>query len=45
MGSCTNEGRYYHYSYSAVRGHDRIVPVDIYAPGCLPTAEVLLYGV
>jgi len=41
MGSCG----YYHYSYSVVRGCDRIVPVDIYVPGCPPTAEALLYGV
>jgi NADH-quinone oxidoreductase subunit B len=42
---CANGGGYYHYSYAVVRGCDRIVPVDIYVPGCPPTAEALVYGV
>ncbi|EMD60113.1 hypothetical protein COCSADRAFT_99598 [Bipolaris sorokiniana ND90Pr] len=45
MGSCANGGGYYHYSYSVTRGCDRVVPVDIYVPGCPPTAEALMYGI
>lgn len=45
VGACASSGGIFHSCYNIVGGADKVVPVDVYVPGCCPKPESILDGI
>jgi ech hydrogenase subunit C len=45
IGACACTGGVFHNAPNALRGVDKIIPVDVYVPGCAPKPEAIIDGV